>query len=89
MWALTIPSGYLPQIELYQGARGRQVGVPCLGMGGSVAVDLISELQQEGRSFHLTFDNIFTSLKPADCLRKKKTLPAQKQSAPAQSRTVH
>ena len=25
MWALTIPSGYLPQTEPYQGARGRQV----------------------------------------------------------------
>ena len=73
MWALTTPLGYLLQIEPYKGARGRQVEVPCLGMGGSVVVDLISQLQQEeGRSFHLTFDNLFTRLKPADCLRKEK-----------------
>ena len=90
MWALTTPLGYLSQIEPYQGARGRQVEAPCLGMGGSVVVDLISELQQEeGRFFHLTFHNLFTSLKPADCLSKEKTLPAQKQSAPTESRTVH
>ena len=73
MWALTTPLGYLSQIEPYQGERGRQVEAPCLGMGGSVVVDLISELQQEeGRSFHLTFDNLFTSLKLVDCLSKKK-----------------
>ena len=46
--------------------------VPCLGIGGSVVVDLISELQQEGRSFHLIFDNLSTSLKLVDCLNKKK-----------------
>ena len=47
--------------------------VPCLGKGGSVVVDLISELQQEEcRSFHLTFDNLFTNFKPVDCLSKKK-----------------
>ena len=72
MWALTVPLGYLSQIEPYQGARGRQVQVPCLGMDRSVVVDPISELKQEGRSFHLTFDNLFTSLKPVDCLSKKK-----------------
>ena len=48
--------------------------VPCLGMGGSVVVDLISELQQEeGRSFQLTFENLFTSLKLVDCLSKIKS----------------
>ena len=45
--------------------------VPCLDMGVSVVVDLISELQQEGRSFHLTADNQLTSLKPVHCLSKK------------------
>ena len=49
----------------------RSAEVPCLGMGGSV-VDLISELQQEeGRSFNLTFDNLFTSHKMVDCLSNK------------------
>ena len=43
------------------------------GRGASVAVDLISELQQEeGRSFHFTSDNLYTSLKLVDCLSKKK-----------------
>ena len=48
------------------------VEASCLVMGGSVVVDLISELQQEGRSFHLTFDSLFTSFKLVDCLSKKK-----------------
>ena len=62
------------------------VEVSCLGMGGSVVVDLISELQQEGRSFHLTFDNLFSSFKLVDCLsKKKKTWPAQEQSTPTES----
>ena len=47
--------------------------VPCLGIGGSVGVDLISELQlEDGRSLHLTYDNLFTSLKPVDCVIKNK-----------------
>ena len=41
-------------------------------MGGSVVIDLISELQEEnGRSYHLTFDNLFTSYSLADCLTSK------------------
>lgn len=72
MWSLTTPLGYLLQTEPYQGARGRQTEVPGLGMGGSVVVDLIAELQQEeGRCFHLTFDNLFTSLQLVDHLTKK------------------
>lgn len=67
MWVLTTPLGYVLQFEPYQGARGRQVTYPGLGMGGSVVVDLISELQADnGDSFHLTFDNLFTSL-PLAC----------------------
>ena len=55
------PLGYLSQTEPYQGAKGQHVVVKCLGMGESVVVDLISELQEEGRSLHLTFDNLFTA----------------------------
>lgn len=47
MWSLTTPTGFLIQTEPYQGARGRQTEVPGLGMGGSVVVDLVAELQQE------------------------------------------
>ena len=41
-------------------------------MGGSLVIDLISELHEEvGNSFHLKFDNLFTSLKLVDCLTAK------------------
>ena len=41
-------------------------------MGGSVVMDLISELHEEVRnSFHLTFDNLVTSLTLVDCLTAK------------------
>ena len=62
MWVLATPLGYVVQFEPYQGARGRQIEYPGLGMGGSVVIDLISELQiRDGCSYHLTFDNLFTS----------------------------
>lgn len=72
MWVLATPLGYVLQFEPYQGARGRQTEYPGLGMGGSVVVDLLAELHLvEGSSFHLTFDNLFTSLKLVDCLTEK------------------
>ena len=41
-------------------------------MGGSVVIDLISELQGEiGSSYHLTFDNLFTLYNLVDCLTSK------------------
>ena len=41
-------------------------------MGGSVVIDVIAALQEEeGRSYHLTFDNLFTSLKLVDVLTEK------------------
>ncbi len=39
-------------------------------MGGSVVIDLISELQHD-HSCHLNFDNLFTSLPLVHCLTKK------------------
>ena len=72
MWVLTTPLGYVLQFEAYQGAHGRQTQYPGLGVGGSVVIDLISELQEEiGRSYHLTFDNLFTSYSLVDCLTSK------------------
>ena len=72
MWVLTTPLGYVLQIEAYQSARGRQTEYPGLGMGGSVVIDLISELEEEtGSSYHLTFDNLFTSYNLVDCLTSK------------------
>ncbi|XP_070201742.1 piggyBac transposable element-derived protein 2-like [Littorina saxatilis] len=60
----------ISMLEPYQGARGRQTEYPGLGMGGSVVIDLIAEMQED-QSFHLTFDNLFTSLKLVDCLSAK------------------
>ena len=35
-------------------------------------IDLIPELHEEiGSSYHLTFDNLFTSYNPVDCLTSK------------------
>ena len=45
LWCLATPLGYLVQMEPYQGAKGQKSEIPGLGMGGSVVVDLISELQ--------------------------------------------
>ena len=55
MSVLTTTLGYVVQIELYQGAQVQQTQYEGLGMGGSVVMDLISELHEEvGNSFHLT-----------------------------------
>lgn len=68
MWALTTSLGYALQFEPYQGARGHQTHDPhFLGMGGAVVMDLLSELQKDN-GYHLTFDNLFTSLKLVDRL---------------------
>ena len=41
-------------------------------MGSSVVVDLIAELEEEqGCSYHLTFDNLVTSLDLVDVLTEK------------------
>ncbi|XP_070179915.1 piggyBac transposable element-derived protein 3-like [Littorina saxatilis] len=72
MWVLTTPLGYIVQCEPYQGATGRPTAYPGVGIGGEVVLDLIAELQEvEGCSFHLTFDNLFTSLKLVDRLSEK------------------
>lgn len=60
-WCLTTSEGYMVQFEPYQGAgTGRKV--EGLGMGGSVVVDLMSELPPD-LPFHVTCDNLFTSVK--------------------------
>ena len=72
VWMLSTSLGYVVKFEPYQGAKGRQAVYPGLGMGGSVVIDLIAALQEEeGRSYHLTFDNLFTSLKLVDVLTEK------------------
>ena len=59
MWLLTTSLGYVLQFEPHQSARRRKTEYPGLGMGESVVIDLIAELQeQKGCSFHLIFDNL-------------------------------
>ena len=71
MWVLTT-LGYVLHFEAYQGARGRQTEYPGIGMGGSVVIDLISEFQEEiGSSYHLAFNNLFTSYNRVACLTSK------------------
>ena len=68
MWALTTALGYVLQFEPYQGARGRQAADNNnLGMGGAVVMDLLAELNRDN-GYHLTFDNLFSSLKLVDKL---------------------
>ena len=68
MWALTTTLGYVLQFEPYQGERARQApDMNHLGMGGAVVVDLLSELQKDN-AYHLTFDNLFSSLRLVDKL---------------------
>ena len=72
VWMLSTSLGYLVKFEPYQSAKGRQAVYPGLGMGGSVVIDLIVALQEEeGRSYHLTFDNLFTSLNLWMCWQRR------------------
>jgi len=66
MWSMATPMGYLIQGEPYQGAATGYC-IPELGMGGSVVVDLISELPRN-QKYCLYFDNLITSLPLLDHL---------------------
>lgn len=66
MWSLATFRGYLIQGEPYQGAS-TSYDIPELGIGGSVVMDLISELPKD-QKYDLYFDNLFTSLPLLDRL---------------------
>jgi hypothetical protein len=69
LWCMNTNTGYLLQFEPYQGANTTPTK-PGLGMGGSVVVDLLSELDLSVK-YHVYFDNLFTSLKLMDFLNRK------------------
>ncbi|KAK0061994.1 piggyBac transposable element-derived protein 3 [Biomphalaria pfeifferi] len=69
MWALTTSTAYLIQAVPYQGASTGKT-IPELGMGGSVVMDLISELPRSTK-YNLYFDSLFTSLSLMDRLTKE------------------
>ena len=71
MWVLATPLGYVVNMVLYQGAtRERKPG---LGMGGEVVLDLVSELPQ--KPFHITCDNLFSSVTLVEELAASVTVP--------------
>jgi DNA excision repair protein ERCC-6 len=58
VWSLNTPLGYCVQFEPYQGSG---VTDSTLGLGGSVVLDLISELPPA--KYQLFFDNFFTNIR--------------------------
>ena len=65
-------SGLRGQIRTLSRCKRASSCLPRPRDGGSVVIDLIAALQEEeGRSYHLTFDNLFTSLKLVDVLTEK------------------
>ncbi|XP_039281477.1 piggyBac transposable element-derived protein 3-like isoform X1 [Nilaparvata lugens] len=67
VWMLATRLGYAIQMEPYQG-KSTGATNPELGVGGSVVMDLISELPSD-RKYCFFFDNFFTSLKLLEELR--------------------
>ena len=74
MWVLATPLGYtcIVNIVPYQGAT-REKRKPGLGMGGEVVLDLVSGLPKT--PFHITFDNLFSSVTIVEELAAPVTVP--------------
>ena len=68
VWCLCTRTGYLVQAISYQGSTTGYSN-PEFGMGGSVVLDLISELPSEVE-YRLFFDNLFTSIPLIDHLKQ-------------------
>ena len=68
VWCLCTRTGYLAQAIPYQG-RSIDYSNPEFGMGGSVVLDLISELSSHVE-YRLFFDNLFTSIPLIDHLKQ-------------------
>ena len=66
-WCLCTRTGYLAQAIPYQG-RSTGYSNPEFGMGGSVVLDLISELPSHVE-YRMFFDNLFTSIPLIDHLK--------------------
>lgn len=69
VWILATRLGYVVQGEPYQG-KGSTPIISALGQGGSVVIDLLSELPQ-GRRYSLFFDNFFTSFRLLEALKRQ------------------
>ena len=62
LWCLATAGGYVIQFEPYAGAKNKSADKAEFGLGGSVVLDLLSELPPS-MPYHVTFDNFFTSVK--------------------------
>lgn len=62
MWCATTRLGYLIQFEPYQG-QGTFVNDKSLGLGGTVVKELLQDIPRPPQcTYHILFDNFFTSL---------------------------
>ncbi|XP_046665859.1 piggyBac transposable element-derived protein 3-like [Homalodisca vitripennis] len=69
VWCVCTRLGYLIQAEPYQGKKTGNT-IPEIGVGGSVVIDILSELPQN-KTYSIYMDNFFTSLKLVDYLSEK------------------
>lgn len=70
LWSLATASGYVIHFEPYAGAKTNSQDRSNFGLGGSVVIDLISELSPS-LPYNLTFDNFFTSIKLLEYLAER------------------
>ena len=69
MWARCSNDGVLHQFEVYQGAKSEHNNSH-LGMAGNVVMDMTS-LLQEGKSYKIFADNLFSSINLVKSLRER------------------
>ena len=69
MWARCSKDGVLHQFEVYQGAKSEHNNSH-LGMAGNVVMDMTS-LLQEGKSYKIFADNLFSSINLVKSLRER------------------
>lgn len=69
IWVLATRLGYVVKGEPYQ-EKNSGIFIPELGLGGSVVMNIISELPQD-RRYCLFFDNFFSSFRFLEALQKK------------------
>lgn len=62
LWCMATAGGYVVQFEPYAGAKNKSLDKAEFGLGGSVVLNLLSELPMP-MPYHVSFDNFFTSVK--------------------------
>jgi len=62
LWTMATAGGYVIQFEPYAGAKNKSAEKEEFGLGGSVVLDLLSELPPSS-PYHVAVDNFFTSVK--------------------------